>query len=318
MSLLPHAASRDVALSPQDKYSQSAVVDFWTQFAESGLQAAEAVMLARYAPPPPAQVLDIGCGAGRVTLALAPRGYRVTGLDITLAMVEAAHTLVLNHGLVPDFAQGDLRELPFRDGSFDIALVFIAALQHVQGRAQRQNAFWQMARILREGGVLLIALDNVAPALSCYASWAAQKVLNRKIRPAANEAVSHRQSEVSHASADKVLTANRSRMSAIGWRARGLARTLRWRTWEGVRDAGRRLHVVGGETGDTFIEQVSMPPTTGRVYYHLYRHAELLADAHVAGLRLLGYHSANELAEHKTFGRLARRLDKQVLYAFSR
>ena len=209
-------------------------------------------------------------------------------------------------------------ELPFRDGSFDVALVFIAALQHVQRRAQRQNAFQQMARILREGGVLIIALDNVAPALACYVSWAAQKLLNRRGRPTTNTAVRQPQSVFSHDSADEVLTSNRSHMSAIGWRARGLARTLRWRTWEGVRDAGRRLRVVGGETGDTFIEQVSMPPTHGRVYYHLYRHAELLADAHVAGLHLLGYHSANELAEHKTFGAIARRLDKQVLYAFSR
>jgi SAM-dependent methyltransferase len=211
-----------------------------------------------------------------------------------------------------------LGDLPFRDGSFDIALVFIAALQHVKRRTQRQDAFRQMARILREGGVLIIALDNIAPALSCYASWAAQKILKRQIRPATSVVFSQPQSEVSHDSADEVLTSNRSRMSAVGWRALGLARTLRWRTWEGVRDVGRRLQMVSGETGDTFIEQVSMPPTDGHVYYHLYRHAELLADAHVAGLYLLGYHSGNELAVNKTFGETARRLDKQVLYAFSR
>jgi len=82
-----------MSLSLQEKYSQAEVVAFWTRFAASGLQAAEARMLERYAPPPPARVLDIGCGAGRVTLALAPCGYAVDGLDLTAAMVEAAHAL---------------------------------------------------------------------------------------------------------------------------------------------------------------------------------------------------------------------------------
>jgi hypothetical protein len=107
-------------------------------------------------------------------------------------------------------------------------------------------------------------------------------------------------------------------MTRLAWRARGLARALRWRTWEGLRDAGRAMRLVSGEPGDTHIAQVSMPPTEGQVYYHLYRHAELVDDARVAGLQILGYHSANELAEGKTFGETARQLDKQVMYAFQR
>ncbi|MEP7198949.1 MAG: hypothetical protein ABI874_03945, partial [Chloroflexota bacterium] len=119
-----------------------------------------------------------------------------------------------------------------------------------------------------------------------------------------------------HPSADIVLTSNRSRMSALTWHAHGLARSLRWRTWEGARDVGRAVRLLRGEAGDTFIQQVSMPPTDGKVYYHLYRHDELVDDAQVAGLQLLGYYSGRELAEGKTFGETARRLDKQVLYAF--
>jgi SAM-dependent methyltransferase len=306
------------ALSLEEKYSQSAVVEFWTRLAESGLQAAEEAMLARYAPPAPARVLDIGCGAGRVSLALVPRRYTVTGIDIAAPMVAAAQSLARKHSLPSQFARANLCDLPFSDDSFDFALIFIAALQHVWGRAQRQDAFRQVARILRQDGVLILALDNLAPALSCYASWAMAKLLSH--RPSAVHpvwsTVNRSPSAVGRERADHMLAANREKMSRLAWRGRGLARTLRWRTWEGLRDMARTLRMIGGEQGDTQIAQVSMPPTEGRVYYHLYRHIELIEDAQVAGLCLLGYHSGNELAENQTFEETARRLDKQVLYAF--
>jgi ubiquinone/menaquinone biosynthesis C-methylase UbiE len=316
----------------QDKYSQAEVVAFWTQFAETGLQAAEAWMLAQYAPSLPARILDLGCGAGRVTLALAPQGYEVVGLDITAAMVQAAHTLTAQKNLHGDFVQADLTQLPLTNDSFEVALIFIAAIQHIEGRAQRQAALRQIARILKDDGVLILALDNVAPALRCYVSWAWQRVAGGKpkeLREIKGDKSRYRSSQLSmlkhrfaaanyqlHSSADSVLAANRSRMSGVWWHMRGLLRALRWRTWEGVRDRLRALRVMDGERGDTLIEQVSMPPTEGKVYYHLYGHGELIEDVRMAGLQLLSYHSARELAEGKRFGESARCLDKQVMYAF--
>jgi SAM-dependent methyltransferase len=323
-----------MSLSLQEKYSQAAVVAFWTRFAASGLQLAEARMLERYTPPPPARILDIGCGAGRVTVALAPCGYAVDGVDITAAMVQAANSLAALKGVRGAFVQADLCALPVAACTYDIALIFIAALQHVPGRALRQDALRQIARALRQGGVLVLALDNLAPALRCYIEWGAGKLrgtVDRSGRTAgaARQTADGRRlsdpgSTDSHrnvpsavaSSADIVLASNQSHMSRLRWHARGLQRTLRWRMWEGVRDAGRRLRVAHGEPGDTRIDQVSMPRTDGTVYYHLYQHDELVADAKMAGLRLLGYHSGNELAQDVVFGETARRLDKQVMYAF--
>src|SRR5437588_12177831 len=117
-------------------------------------------MLERYAPPAPARVLDIGCGAGRVTLAMAPHGYVIDGLDIAAAMLRAAQTLSAQHGLRAAFVQSDLCALPFAAGSYDLALIFIAALQHVAGSDRRRAPLRQAACAMRSGGVLCVARDN--------------------------------------------------------------------------------------------------------------------------------------------------------------
>lgn len=292
------------------KYAQPEVLSFWRDFSSRGLQAAEARMLARYAPPP-ARVLDLGCGAGRALLALAPRGYHVTGLDLTWAMVQSARRAAEQAAVAPLLLQGDMTAIPCSSASFDVVTVFIAALQHVPGRSRRRRAFAHIARVLRPGGTLILALDNVAPALSCYAWWSWQRVFGASARTAGN-------GHDAATGADRALNSRRHQMSAAGWHARGLARTLRWRTWNGFLGMLRQVRVWPGERGDTVVDQVSATPTPGKVYYHIYEHDELLADAASGGLELIAYHSGRELSEARLFRPRVRQLDKQVLYAFRR
>jgi SAM-dependent methyltransferase len=291
-----------------EKYAQPAVVKFWQEFARQGLQVCEQEMLARYAPPPPARVLDLGCGSGRAGMALTARGYNVMGLDLSWKMLAAARELAEHAQLV----QADLQKIPHAPASFEIALILIAALQHVPTRAARQNAFAEMARVLKPRGVLLLALDNLAPALTCYAWWGWNKFF-----PTRHSATNLSDVRAEN-SADALLESNRAHTALWLWHMRGIVRTLRWRTVNGWLDFARRARVLRGEVGDTAIDQVSLTPTAGRVYYHLYRHAELVADARAGGLELCAYHSGRELSEGKTFAPRVRQLDKQVLYAFQK
>ncbi len=293
------------------KYAQPAVIEFWRRFSLQGLQSCELQMLARYAPPP-ARLLDLGCGGGRAGLALIPLGYNVTGLDLTWDMLIAARALHIEAALPPRFLQADLCAVPAAPAGFDAALIFIAALQHIPGRAARRAALAEIGRTLRPGGTLILALDNLAPALTCYAWWAWQKLAHR---------VGGRTSAVGPPTerltpADALLEFNRRQQGGIEWHLRGVARTLRWRTLAGWVDAARRTRLWPGEVGDTGINQVSLHATSGTVYYHLYRHTELLDDARAAGFALLGYHSGSELNNGQTFAPRVRQLDKQVLYAF--
>lgn len=297
-------------LSTAQKYAQPDVVQFWTEFATTGLQACEQDMLTRYAPAPPARVLDLGCGSGRAGLALMPQGYDVTGLDLAWQMVDAARGLSAEKGLDAELVQADARALPCQSASYEIALIFIAAIQHIPTRLARQKTLTEIARVLKARGVLILALDNLAPALTCYVWWGWKRITSP---PRSNGG-----SNAGKGKADVLLESRRGGAGALRWHARGLARTLRWRTWTGAVDVVRGIGPLRGEIGDTEIEQVSLIPTRGRVYYHLYGHAELVADAAQAGLKLLGYHSGRELTEGKTFSARVRQLDKQVLYAFER
>ncbi len=274
------------------------------------MQAGEAEMMRRYGPPAPAQIIDLGCGGGRAGLALGPIGYQVTGLDITWEMTQTTRQAYLDHNLTPDVLQGDIQTIPCATNSYDVALIFIAALQHIPGRAARQQTFSEIGRILKPGGILILALDNIAPALTCYAWWGWRKLTSFRNqaapKPAENETT-----------ADNLLSSNRSKVSGLGWHLRGLARTVRWRTWTGFVDKMRQIRLLGGQKGDTYINQVSLTPTPGRVYYHIYEYNDLVEDAAVGNLALVACHSGRELSENREYPPYVRQLDKQVFYAFT-
>jgi SAM-dependent methyltransferase len=87
--------------------------------------------IARYSRRPVDTVLDLGCGTGGHALPLAQRGYRVTGVDRSAAML--AHAVRKAAGSVdtadrrPAFVAGDLRTIAL-GGTFDAAVMMFAVL----------------------------------------------------------------------------------------------------------------------------------------------------------------------------------------------
>jgi hypothetical protein len=82
-------------------------------------------------------------------------------------------------------------------------------------------------------------------------------------------------------------------------------------------DLLRQARLLRGEKGDAFINQVSLTPTPGRVYYHIYEYNNLVEDAAVGNLALVACHSGRELSENREYPPYIRQLDKQVFYAFT-
>ncbi|GAB2736613.1 class I SAM-dependent methyltransferase [Amycolatopsis magusensis] len=104
------------------------------------------------------EVLDIGCGTGRITIPVAHRAKAVTGFDLTEAMLEQAARKAAEANLDVRFEQGDMAALPFPDDSFD-AVVSMLALMHVPP-ADHPRVFSEVRRVLRPGGRLIIGVKN--------------------------------------------------------------------------------------------------------------------------------------------------------------
>jgi trans-aconitate methyltransferase len=111
-------------------------------------------VLALLEPAAGERVLDVGCGTGQLTAALANRAARVVGLDRDAAMIREARA---THP-VPSFVRGDARALPVA-GGFD-AVFSNAALHWVSERDQPSVAAG-VAETLRPGGRFVAELGGV-------------------------------------------------------------------------------------------------------------------------------------------------------------
>jgi cyclopropane fatty-acyl-phospholipid synthase-like methyltransferase len=88
----------DVQTNWWESFFEGVAVAMWVQALPAEHTAREADRLARLLDAAPgAEILDVPCGAGRLSLALAERGYRVTGVDWSSEFLAHARRL-MPHG----------------------------------------------------------------------------------------------------------------------------------------------------------------------------------------------------------------------------
>jgi SAM-dependent methyltransferase len=130
-----------------------------TRFLETGRAiVADALDRAPVPIPDGGTAVEIGCGLGRVCLALAERYERVVGIDIAPEMLQRARAFVGNPRV--SFVLGDGRSLSaIGDASADVVLSF-TVFQHIPDPAVTEAYLIDAARVLRPGGVLVFQWNN--------------------------------------------------------------------------------------------------------------------------------------------------------------
>jgi len=100
-------------------------------------------------------VLEVAIGTGR-NLPFYPESTRLTGIDLSPAMLHIARTRAADAGVGVDLRESDAQALPFDDASFDTVVCTLGLCGIPDDRA----AVAEMFRVLRPGGKLLL-LDHI-------------------------------------------------------------------------------------------------------------------------------------------------------------
>lgn len=121
------------------------------------------------------RVLDLGCGWGRHSLALAGYGARVTGVDVARDLLTLARYSARRQQLHVDWVEADAAALPLR-GPFDAIAQFCGNMLTWFATPERTlDALWSVANLLRPGGRFLLGARDWRPELPArsqhYDEW---------------------------------------------------------------------------------------------------------------------------------------------------
>lgn len=104
-------------------------------------------------PAPESRVLEVATGPGYVALAFASVAREVVGVDLTDAPLAIARQNQAERGVTNvSFESADAKQLPFEDGSFDLAVCRLA-LHHFD---LPEKVFSEMVRVCRPGGKIAV------------------------------------------------------------------------------------------------------------------------------------------------------------------
>ena len=136
------------------------VPEIVARYTSVGLWPAEETLVADFFPDE-ARVLDLGCGAGRTSIALAELGLEVVGIDISQVMIQVARDQARRAQVEVDFQVLDARRLKFSPDSFDVVLYSYNGIELVPGMAGKHAVMKETLRVLKPGGLFIFSTHSL-------------------------------------------------------------------------------------------------------------------------------------------------------------
>lgn len=131
-------------------------------------------------PAPTGRIADLGCGAGRTSLALARRGFEVLAVDLSKPMLERIGKIAAQEKLPITCVHTNLVQLDaIESGSCAAAVCLFSTLGMIRGAEHRKQAVAEFHRILAPGGRLLLHAHQFWWNIRQYggAAWMARHLL---------------------------------------------------------------------------------------------------------------------------------------------
>jgi SAM-dependent methyltransferase len=101
--------------------------------------------------------LDLACGPGRCSIALARRGFTVTGVDRTKSLLDRARSRARRAGVPVEWVRADMRDF-VREEAFDLALSMFTSFGYFEEKEEDLQVLRHVLASLKPGGVFLMEL----------------------------------------------------------------------------------------------------------------------------------------------------------------
>ncbi len=137
-------------------------------------------VLAKHGAPSPARIADLGCGDGRIAVALAVRGHHVTGLDYSASMLAAARDRAAQFDAEVELVEADVRHAHQHISGVDVALSWYSSFGYFDDTADDLAALESARQSLAPGGFLLLDTQHRDKVAALHAEVSPQRVYEER------------------------------------------------------------------------------------------------------------------------------------------
>lgn len=128
------------------------------------------------------RVYEPACGSGRLVEAMAARGFRVTGCDLSRPMLDYARRRLAKRGLSAVLARGDMASYTPR-GRFELAHCLVSTFKYLLSEEEAQAHLERVAEALLPGGLYVLGfhLTDYSRTKRSRERWVAKRGRTRVI-----------------------------------------------------------------------------------------------------------------------------------------